>query len=186
MAIDGPGGAGKSTLANQLARDLGARIIPMDAFLLPEPQHRISAIAKNYDLNRYFDEVISRLRGELPISYRKMDLATGRLGDWIAIPSLTPVIIDGIYSMEIRFRPEYDFSIFVDADEHTLMTRAIQPSFGESARSWVDNWLDGEKTYLEAQDPMGAATLILDGAKPFPTSRQVMELVVLNLQEQAS
>ena len=58
MAIDGPGGSGKSTLARQLAKDLGAYIIPMDAFLLPATNYRLSAISKNYDLDRFGQDVI--------------------------------------------------------------------------------------------------------------------------------
>jgi uridine kinase len=178
-AIDGPGGAGKSTLARQLATELGASIIPMDHFLLPKDKHRISVIAKNYDLDRLNHDVIGAIIAGAPISYQPVSgngqssAAQGK----IHLPLDKPIIIEGIYSLELRFREVYDFSIYIDVDEATRLKRATN-LVGDS-ESWVDKWLAGEQTYLEAQDPMTAATLILDGAKQFPTSAQIMELVAL-------
>ncbi|MTA82614.1 MAG: uridine kinase, partial [Actinobacteria bacterium] len=99
-AIDGPGGGGKSTLASQLASDLGATVISMDSFLLPDSKHRVSAIAKNYDLDRFYEEVTESLLDGKDINYRVMDLATGAVGPQrINIPAGTPVIVEGVYSM---------------------------------------------------------------------------------------
>jgi hypothetical protein len=52
--------------------------------------------------------------------------------------------------------------------------------------SWLDKWLVGEETYLEAQSPMSAATLIVDGSLPTPTTDQIMEMLSLRLSQQAS
>lgn len=79
IAIGGPGGSGKSNLAGQLSEDLGAAIIPMDAFLLHPENHRYSAIAKNYDLDRFQQEVIAALENKTPISYGHQNLETGAI-----------------------------------------------------------------------------------------------------------
>jgi Uridine kinase len=181
MAIDGPGGSGKSTLARQLATDLGAEIISMDSFLLPEAKYRLSAIAKNYDLERFNQEVIYAIVAGEPIRYKALNSETGKLEEVRVLPD-KPVIIEGIYSLEVRFREAYDFSIFVHVNRETLLHRGM--SQGDSG-SWLDKWLVGEETYLEAQAPMSAATLILDGSLPTPTTSQVMEMVSLRLAQQA-
>jgi uridine kinase len=174
MAIDGPGGAGKSTLANKLAEDLGATIIPMDAFLLPERKHRISAIAKNYDLDRFYEEVTDNLLDQRDITYRVMDLTSGELNPKkITVPAGQKVIVEGVYSLELSFRDSYDLSIFVDAPKKFLMERAFE--FEAGATSWLDKWLPGEETYLAAQHPKLGAMLVLDGTQPFPTTSQIME-----------
>jgi len=173
IAIDGPGGSGKSTLAKQLAKDFDAAIIPMDAFLLPVEKHRFSAIAKNYDLDRFFNEVVLALGSDSPVSYSSQNLETGELKK-IKIPAGKKVIVEGIYSFEVDFREIYDFAIFVDAPREELLRRGM-PS-GKSGSSWLDKWLVGEETYLEAQSPRLAATLIIDGSKPFPASQQLIEL----------
>lgn len=182
LAIDGPGGSGKSTLARQLAADLGAEIIPMDAFLLPATNYRLSAIAKNYDLDRFGHEVIDPLVLGEPIKYQAADLKTGTMNT-VKVPSGKPIIVDGIYSFEVRFREAYDYSIFVHANRETLLHRGMNQ--GESG-SWLDKWLVGEETYLEAQSPMSAATLILDGSLPTPSTEQVMEMVKLRLASKSS
>ena len=175
-AIDGPGGGGKSTLAAQLASDLGASVISMDAFLLPENKYRVSAIAKNYDLDRFYEEVTESLLDERDINYRVMDLATGTLGSQrVNIPAGSPVIIEGVYSMELSFRDSYSFTIFVDAPKEHLMTRAFSLEAG--SKSWLDKWLEGEETYFVAQHPKLAATLVLDGTKPFPSTAEIMEQI---------
>jgi len=172
-AIDGPGGGGKSTLAAQLATDLGASVISMDSFLLPESKYRVSAIAKNYDLDRFYEEVTEPLLDGKDINYRVMDLATGTLGaQRVNIPVGRPVIVEGVYSLELSFRDSYDFSIFVDAPKEALMARAFSLEIG--AKSWLDKWLEGEETYFVAQHPKLEATLVLDGTKPFPATAEIM------------
>jgi len=173
-AIDGPGGSGKSTLAARLASDLGATVISMDSFLLPEGKNRPSAIARNYDLNRFYLEVIEPILDHKDINYRVMDLATSALrSDRVNVPAEKRVVIEGVYSMELSFRDSYDFTIFVDAPKTSLMSRAFSLDPGSS--SWLDKWNDGEETYLVAQNPKQAAMLVLDGSKPFPSTAQIME-----------
>ena len=181
-AIDGPGGGGKSTLAAQLATELGATIISMDSFLLPESKHRVSAIAKNYDLDRFFEEVTEPLLDNRDINYRVMDQATGALGaQRVNVLSGQKVIVEGVYSLELSFRDPYDFTIFVDAPKEALMARAFSLEIG--GKSWLDKWLEGEETYFVAQHPKLAATLVLDGTQPFPSTAQIMEKIEPKLSE---
>ena len=101
----------------------------------------------------------------------------------VKVPAGKPVIIDGIYSFEVRFREAYDYSIFVHANRETLLHRGMNHS---DSGSWLDKWLIGEETYLEAQSPMSATTLILDGSLPTPTTEQVMEMLSLRLSQRVS
>ena len=173
-AIDGPGGGGKSTLAAQLASDLGATVISMDSFLLPDSKYRVSAIAKNYDLDRFYEEISEPILDNRDINYRVMDLSTGKLAaQRVNIPAGRPVIVEGVYSMELSFRDSYDFTIFVDAPKEHLMTRAFSLEVG--SKSWLDKWLEGEETYFVAQHPKLAATLVLDATKPFPSTLEIMQ-----------
>ena len=173
-AIDGPGGGGKSTLAAQLAGDLGASIISMDSFLLPQNKYRVSAIAKNYDLDRFNLEVMESVLGKKDISYRVMDLSTGTLGSQkVNIPAGTQVIIEGVYSMELSSRDFYDFTIFVDTPKEQLMNRALRIEPGSI--SWLDKWLPGEETYFASQHPKLGAMLVIDGTEPFPSTIEIMQ-----------
>jgi uridine kinase len=181
-AIDGPGGGGKSTLAAQLASDLDATIISMDSFLLPGSKHRVSAIAKNYDLDRFYEEVTEPILDRKDINYRVMDPLTGTFqADRVHIPAEKKVIIEGVYSLELSFRDSYDFTIFVDAPKESLMARAF--NVGTGSKSWLDKWLEGEETYFVAQHPKLAATLVLDGTQPFPPTAQILEVIEAKLSQ---
>ena len=181
-AIDCPGGGGKSTLAAQLATDIGATVISMDAFLLPESKYRVSAIAKNYDLDRFYEEVTEPLLDHRDINYRIMDKATGNLSaQKVNVPAGQKVIVEGVYSLELSFRDSYDFTIFVEAPKDALMARAFSLEIG--GKSWLDKWLEGEETYFVAQHPKLAATLVLDGTQPFPSTAQIMEKIEANFSE---
>lgn len=182
-AIDGPGGSGKSTIARKLAKDLGAEIISMDSFLLPPDKYRPSLVAKNYDLDRFSDEVIQPLLAALPIRYRIADSPKNAMR-WVHVDAEKPLIIEGIYSFHLRFREAYDFSIFVAADKETLLRRGVGAEVG--AGTWIDKWLPSEETYLEAQAPMAAATLVLNGAAPTPPTKHIMELIELKLTQPSS
>jgi len=132
LAIDGPGGAGKSGLATQLANDLGATIIQMDAFLLPDRKYRISAMAKNYDLDCFFEEVTDNLLAKKDIRYRVMDLLSGELKhEKVTVPAGQKVIVEGIYSLELSFRDSYLISGF----------QARKPTWQLSIQSLARCWL---------------------------------------------
>lgn len=183
-AIDGPGGSGKSTLAGVIAGGLGAKVISMDAFLLPSSKHRFSTIAKNYDLDRFMFEVIDPILVGGDISFRTMDPLTGTFQPAkTLIAAHEQVVIDGIYSLELGFREAYDFTLFVEAPKDVLMQRAVKTKQGSLGVSWLDKWLDGEETYLQAQSPKEAATLVLDGSKPFPLATDLLASVSAKLQD---
>lgn len=170
-------------MAGLLAGGLGAKVISMDAFLLPTTKHRFSTIAKNYDLDRFMLEVIDPLLQGKDISYRVMDPLTGKFQPAkTLVAAHEKVIIDGIYSLEIGFRSAYDFSVFVEAPKEVLMERAVKAKAGSFGASWLDKWLDGEETYLMAQNPKGSATSVLDGSKQFPLATDVLGLVSKGLQ----
>jgi uridine kinase len=154
----------------------------MDAFLLPESKYRVSAIAKNYDLDRFYEEVTEPLLDHRDINYRIMDQATGNLSaQKVNVPAGQKAIIEGVYSLELSFRDSYDFTIFVEAPKDALMARAFSLEIG--GKSWLDKWLEGEETYFVAQHPKLATTLVLDGTQPFPSTAQIMEKIEANRSE---
>ena len=184
-ALDGPGGSGKSSLALQLAKDLDASVIPMESFHLPKPKHRISAIAKNVDLDRFFEEVIYPIQQGVDISYREMDVVSGEYKPGrVLVPSYRKVIIDGTYSMDLAFRHAYDFTVFVDCHKEELLKRAVSLDGRDSSVTWLDKWLPSEETYFLAQGPLLAANLIVDGSKPFLKTSQILELVELGIERE--
>jgi uridine kinase len=64
----------------------------------------------------------------------------------------------------VRFREAYDLRIWVEAARELRLARGIARD-GEQARAvWEDHWMPSEDRYVEEDDPISAADLIVDGS----------------------
>jgi uridine kinase len=182
-AIDGFGSAGKTTLARQLALDIpGSVVISLDEFFLPLENRRPSVYAKNYDLERLLIQVIEPVRSGSEIKYQRFDWGTGALGrDFIRIPRDSKVIIEGSYSLDIKLRDAYDFSIWVDTPESIRFTRVMDQGVSVDRAS---SYNLEELTYASVIDPKLDATLIISGASRFPATSHILGQIQSKLQQQ--
>src|ERR1017187_6059611 len=110
VAIDGPGGAGKSTLASQLAASLGGvPIIHTDDFA-------------SWDnplgwWPRLLEQVLKPLAENRPAHYQRYDWGTERLAEWCSIGPAEYVILEGMSAGRKEFRPYLTFSIWVETPQ---------------------------------------------------------------------
>ena len=109
VAIDGLGGAGKSTLARRLATALdGAPIVPTDDFANWDNQFEWWP--------RMLDQVIGPLASGDVARYQRFDWDARRLADWVELPPKpNTVIIEGVSAMRREFDPYLAYRIWVDA-----------------------------------------------------------------------
>ncbi|MGZ4190559.1 MAG: uridine kinase [Actinomycetota bacterium] len=152
VGIGGHGGAGKSTLARSIP---DAQVVGTDEFW----------DGTEFELSRLRAEVIEPLlRGE-PLEYRAFSWELQR---WLPEPrAVRPegvVVVEGVCALHKMFRQAYDLRIWVDAPRELRLARGIARD-GEGARDvWVNKWMPGEDRYVERDDPISAADLILDGS----------------------
>ena len=170
MGIDGPGGAGKSTLARELAllRD-DVTVIAGDDFYRPLPERTresltpIESVDLTFDWERLRDEVLGPLlRGE-HARYRRYDWASGRLGDDLSeVAAEGVVIVEGVYVARPALRGYLDLIVVVDAPRELCLER--QRARGENDVDAIDRWRAAEDWYLEHQNPRRVADVVVDGA----------------------
>lgn len=175
-AIDGLAKAGKSTLANQLIRDLpNTHLVQLDDFFLPRGERR-SLIARNYDLARLTGQVFEPLLSGRSAKYQRFDWAKGQVsGPTVEIPPQAKVIVEGTFSLDVNLRYAYDASIFIDTPDLVRLER-----LGESG---VTALSEEERLYLYAMDPKGFASTVLSGVKPFPESRELERWLPSNFDQ---
>jgi len=154
VGIGGHGGSGKSTLAR---RFVGAQIVGTDEFWNGE----------EFDLSRLDDDVVRPLRrGEIA---RFQGFDWERQTPFEDVREVRPegvVVIEGVCALHRRFRDAYDLKVWVDAPREVRLARGVARD-GEAARStWEDVWMPMEDAYVERDDPVSAADLIIDGAAP--------------------
>jgi uridine kinase len=164
IGIDGRGGAGKSTLARELARQLDATVIEFDDFYRPSAARLPPGdpdIGGNFEWRRLRDQALLPLsRGE-EARYQRYDWETDSMAEWHSVPARGVVVIDGNYSTREELRGLYDFRIWVEAPHAVRLARGLERD-GEGARGrWLDEWMPEEERYLAAQEPWRFADLVV-------------------------
>jgi uridine kinase len=152
VGIGGRGAAGKSTLAR---RFVGAQIVSTDEFW----------DGAEFELSRLEREVLEPLsQGEIA-RYSAFDWERQRPYD--EPREVRPegvVVIEGVCALHRMFRDAYDLRIWVEAPREVRLARGVARD-GEGARStWEERWMPQEDRYVERDDPVSAADLVVDGA----------------------
>jgi uridine kinase len=155
VAVDGPGGAGKSTLALRLARALGdATIVPTDDFATwNDPLdwwHRMS------------DEVIRPIAQGRTARYRRRDFLTGRFLDWVMVPTKAVTIIEGVSSSRREWADRLCFSVWIETPRDERLRRGLERDGADALPAW-EGWMAAEDEFFELDRPWERADAIIAG-----------------------
>ncbi len=166
IAIDGPCGAGKSTLGEALRSRLesrGCNLFHMDDFFLQSFQRTPERLAQpggNVDRERFFFEVLRPLKAGHSFVYQRYNCHTGEMLPTKSLPCRIAVI-EGVYSLHPELRQFYDLKVFVDIDREKQKKRLINRVTPEQYRRFVDEWIPLEERYFSALNIREAADMIL-------------------------
>jgi uridine kinase len=150
VGIGGRGGAGKSTLAARIPR---AEVVGTDEFW----------DGAGFDLARLRAEVFEPLLSGRPARYASWNWQGGRAGGERTVAPDGVVVVEGVCALHRMFRDDYDVRVWVDAPYETRLERGVARD-GEAAReTWVERWMPGEDRYVEQDDPVACADVVVDG-----------------------
>jgi uridine kinase len=153
VGIGGRGGAGKSTLA---ARIPDAQVVGTDEFWDGE----------GFDLDRLRAEVFEPLVAGRTAGYASWDWAARRPGGERTITPAGVVVVEGVCALHRMFRDDYDVRVWVEAPYDVRLARGVARD-GEAARqTWVERWMPSEDRYVERDEPIACAHVIVDGSRP--------------------
>ena len=164
IAIDGPGGSGKSTFANTLGGYLpNCEVIQFDEFYIPESDPMI--IGSNFDWKRLINQVLLPFKNTSTCKYQIYDWNTNTLNEWKKIENSKYIIIEGVTASRLELREYIDFIIFINVPYEIGLARGIERDGIEIKEKWVNNWMPREKNYLESliHKPKDNADLVIDG-----------------------
>lgn len=154
VAIDGPSGAGKTTLADQLAHRLGAGVLTVDG--LCPGWAGLNAVP---DLLAAVVEPLAR--GEAG-HYRRYDWEHGGPGELVTVQPRDLLIVDGVGSGSRPCRPWLSLLIWIDDDSERRKVRALERDGEVFAREW-DRWAAQEATLFSAERTRESADAVLSG-----------------------
>lgn len=170
IAIDGGGGAGKTTFASCLQKAIpGSHIVKIDDFYRP-PQLRTpilstNEINPNFDWDRLRTLVLDAVRGDKDISYQLYDFESGTLtGEVINVPPDATIIVEGVWSMQEAFLDFYDYRIWLEAPANLRLERGVSRDGEELRPVWVDEWIPIDDSYKKTQQPHLRADIVVDSA----------------------
>ncbi len=170
IAVDGRGGSGKTTFANQLAKHIGAQIVHTDDFANWENKFN------------WTDEFISRIiepiqNGTERLTYPRSRWAINKPRGPIVNQRVKPIlVIEGVGATRSELRDFISYAIFFDATLERCYQGRIEreranpyyPHLTEMQKmqKW-HTWVDEENIFFAKERPKEKADVILDGRVPF-------------------
>ena len=144
LAIDGPCGSGKTTLAALLARLYDCPVFHADDFFLRPEQRTPARFAEpggNLDRERLLEEVLTPLRQGQPVSFRRFDCHSLTLLPPVAVAPSSLAVVEGSYSLHPELAPMYDVSVCLTLSPE-LQRRRILARNGEAmAQRFFERWI---------------------------------------------
>lgn len=155
IAVDGPGGAGKSTFAEQLSEALGGvPIVRTDDF---------ASWDNGLDwYPRLIDKVLRPLSLNRPAQYQRYDWDSASLAEWHAVEPTEFVILEGESASRAAFRPYLAFSIWIETPRAERLRRGLARDGEEARRQW-EQWMAQEDDYMAREHPQEQADLVVRG-----------------------
>lgn len=159
VAIDGPGGAGKSTLAASIARQLGSScVICLDDFARPS--------VPGWDQKRFRRQVLDLILAGHDACYQRWDWPSDTGAEWHRVPADGIVMIEGVSATRTELGDCWDLTIWVETPRPVRLARGIERDGEAMRRQWNEVWMPEEDAYISAQQPSNRADLIVSGHQP--------------------
>jgi uridine kinase len=163
VAVDGPGGAGKSTFARELSEAAGgASVIHTDDF---------ATVDNPIDWRpRLLEEAIEPLiRGDAA-HHRRNDGASETLAEWHTIEPAPIVIIEGVSAGRSEWAAHLSFLVWIETPPDQRLRRCIERD-GIAARDDWDSYKAGEDAHFARDLTRERADVVIDGMQPVERSR---------------
>jgi uridine kinase len=171
LAIDGHGAAGKSTLAEAVARATGAALVHTDDFFRPWPARSRPGAAGARDMACYYDwrrlrtQALEPLRERRGATFRRFDWERGSgLDGAVAVEPGDLVLVEGVFSAAAELADLVDRSVFVQTPEPERLRRLRRLVTPEE---WDEDWLAAEQAYFGLARPLSSFDLVVPGTGPF-------------------
>jgi uridine kinase len=153
VAIDGPGGAGKSSLAAYLARELDAPVVHTDEF------------ASWQNPVDWWPELIEKVLEPLAAGRAARYTPSSWGGperEQVVVEPGDFVLLEGVTASRDAFRPYLAYSIWIETPRDVRLRRGLDRE-GEDARADWKRWMAGEDAYVERERPPEHADVVLRG-----------------------
>ena len=157
IAVDGSGGAGKSTFAGLLAAALGGcQVVHTDDF------------ASWDDLVDWWPQLIEQVleplaRGERA-EFSPSLWAPGVVREPIEVVPAEFLVLEGVTASREAFRPYLTYTVWIEAPADVRLRRGVERDGEEARAQWIA-WMAEEDGYRERERPDSRADLVVSGER---------------------
>jgi uridine kinase len=189
VCVDGPSGAGKTTLAGRLARAVGGALgaAPLTMFPMREGPLGVQVVQLDafYEgwgglptiSERLEEWVLGPLRRGRSGGYRRYDWHREEYAEWHEVAVRPVVILEGVGAGSRQVDGENKLKIWIDAPLEIRYERGITRD-GETYRPHWDAWAAAEQVHFAENATRERADLLVDGAPKIDYNPET-ELVLL-------
>jgi uridine kinase len=160
VAVDGHGGAGKTTIAGAAARAADAALVHTDDFFTPAGPG--APLDRYYDWRRIRAEALEPLRAGRAVRFARFDWDAGHGFDGqVAVEPAHVILLEGVFAAAPQLADLVDRTVLVDtpAPERLRRLRARIPE-----DEWDEAWLAAEREYFGRIRPPRSFALIVPGS----------------------
>ncbi|ALE93242.1 anthranilate synthase [Arthrobacter alpinus] len=161
IAIDGRSGAGKTTLALELATLL-RRHRTVSLFHLEDIYPGWDGL--DAGVQRYVSTVLDPLHRDLPAAWTAWDWESNKDGAACTTPTAEVVLVEGVGASHASALPFVDVVIWVQAPVQQRKQRALERD-GETYVPFWDRWAAQEELLFAGWDAAAAADIVVDGCE---------------------
>ena len=159
IAIDGPAGSGKTSLANQLASNLkSATTIHMDD-LYNGWEDALTAT-----LTRHLEEwVLDPLTQHQNVKYQKFDWTIGEYGPTVEVKDVELLILEGVGAAQAKIRQQADLTIWIEVGAQIGLARVLNRD-GAQILPYMLKWQERESAHFIKDQTKENCQIFIDGS----------------------
>ena len=159
IAIDGPAGSGKTSLANQLASNLkSATTIHMDD-LYNGWEDALTAT-----LTRHLEEwVLDPLAQHQSVKYQKFDWINSEYGPTVEVRDVELLILEGVGAAQSRIRQQADLTIWIEVGAQIGLARVLNRD-GAQILPYMLKWQERESAHFIKDQTKENCQIFIDGS----------------------
>ena len=150
VLIDGHSGAGKTTLATELAYAMGAQHVALDAFYPGWGGLEVGSA------------MVRQVLAPADAGYRRWDWKRNEPAGWVKVNPKKDIVVEGSGSLSRANRELATFALWIRLDQVERKRRAIARDGARYHEHW-DRWAAQEQAFFARERPDTLADAIMDG-----------------------
>lgn len=158
IAIDGPAGAGKTTLAEHLSAALSLKY--KCATLHMDDLYNGWETPFDHHLSDALVGASRAHQNSQTLSLSHFNWSTGQYGPATEVPKSDLLILEGVGSSQVSVRPYLTASIWIDIEPGAGLERVLRRD-GDSITQEMQSWLTMQAEHFRDNDSQNAADFVL-------------------------